>query len=98
MLVSSATRLQTTLPNKLPKKGLNSIFRPRNIILKKCLGTSLSINDNKTGIQATLGDPSLMYFLKSPYPKPHVKRIQPFSTGTWSFSQLSLQIPASSFR
>ncbi|GBL54199.1 hypothetical protein AVEN_40706-1 [Araneus ventricosus] len=32
MLVSSVTRQQTTLPNKLLKKELASIFRPRNVI------------------------------------------------------------------
>ncbi|GBN38214.1 hypothetical protein AVEN_76075-1 [Araneus ventricosus] len=37
MLVSPVTRLKTTLPNKLLKKELTSIFRPPKCHLKKVL-------------------------------------------------------------
>ncbi|GBL94151.1 hypothetical protein AVEN_163482-1 [Araneus ventricosus] len=53
------------LTKQATKEGTYFHLEAPKCLMKKRLITSLSINGNKTGIQATLGEPSLIYSLKS---------------------------------
>ncbi|GBM82924.1 hypothetical protein AVEN_78412-1, partial [Araneus ventricosus] len=53
------------LAKQATKEGTHLHLQAPKCHLKKCLGTSLSINGNKTGIQATLGEQFLTFSLKS---------------------------------
>ncbi|GBM73911.1 hypothetical protein AVEN_236397-1 [Araneus ventricosus] len=59
------------LAKQATKEGTHLHLQAPKCHMKKCLGTSLSKNGNKNGIQATLGEQFLIFSLKTLEPKPH---------------------------
>ncbi|GBL98021.1 hypothetical protein AVEN_126908-1 [Araneus ventricosus] len=52
------------LAKQATKEGTQLHLQAPKCHLKKCLGTSLSINGNKTGIHTTLGELSIIHSVK----------------------------------